>query len=180
MFPTVLINCVKNNATVFAFKSLAIAVVMASLGGCLSHIDKVAPQEDMPTMKQVYEEQTGSGGTEALQQREADIRARPVAKEDYLTEVHPYPGRIQHLFPALPNPELFMYVKPHVVGSSGAVVPAYITRFTMYERTHYAMPNEVVSQVKHPGVVFRAADDTAPKKADQKKNDVCNPLILCE
>ncbi len=180
MFPTVLINCVKINATVFAFKSLAIAFVMASLGGCLSHIDKVAPQEDMPTMKEIYEEQTGAGGVEAMQQREADIRARPVTSEDHLTEVHPYPGRVQHLFPALPNPDLYMYVKPHVVGSSGAAVPAYITRFPMYERTQYAMPNEVVSQVKHPGVVFKPAKDTSPPKTDNQKKTVCQPLILCE
>ncbi len=88
-----------------------------------------------------------------LKQREADIRARPIDGEDYISDLPPHAAQIKHLFPALPNPELYMYVKPHVVGASGAAVPAYMTRFTMYERTHYAMPNEVVAKVKHPGVV---------------------------
>lgn len=180
MFPIVLINPFFNVLAARSVLLLLSAYVLVALSGCLSHIDKVAPQEDMPTMKEIFEEQTGAGGFDALQQREADIRARPVAAEDYLTEVHPYPGRIQHLFPALPNPDIFMYVKPHVVGVSGAPVPAYITRFTMYARIQYAMPNEVVSQVKHPGVVFKPAENTSTQKPEQKKKDVCNPLILCE
>lgn len=179
MFLTVLINPLLSAAVKRAAMCL-LSVLLVALGGCLSHIDKVAPQDEMPTMKEIYEEQTGAGGVDMLRQREADIRARPVAAEDFLTEVHPYPGRVQHLFPALPNPDIYMYVKPHIVGVSGAPVPAYITRFAMYERTQYAMPNEVVSQVKHPGVVFKPADDTSIKKSEQKNKDVCQPLILCE
>lgn len=151
------------------------------LSGCLSHIDKVAPQDKMPTMKEIYEQQTGAGAADAVQQREADIRARPVINDDNLADVHPYPARIQHLFPALPNPDLYMYVKPHVVGASGAAVPAYITRFSMYERTQYAMPNEVVSQIKHPGVVFKKPESTVAKMSPTSfKNDSCQPLIMCE
>lgn len=138
-----------------------VGLTVGVISGCASHIDKVVPK-DQKSMKQLYDEKAGSGNLELLRQREADIRARPVSSEDYLSELPPQAAQIQHLFPALPNPELYMYVKPHVVGESGAAVPAYMTRFTMYERTHYAMPNEVVARVKHPGVA--SSEKSAPKK----------------
>lgn len=145
-------------------KTLSFFIVVG-LTGCASHIDKVVPK-DQKNMKQIYNEKAGSGNIEMLKQREADIRARPVSNEDYLSELPPNAAQITRLFPALPNPELYMYVKPHVVGSSGAAVPAYMTRFTMYDRTHYAMPNEIVAKVKHPGVV------TETKNVDNKSQQL--------
>lgn len=142
-------------------RAIGVGSVLTLLG-CASHIDKVIPQT-LPTMKQIYDEKTGSGGTDVLRQREADIRARPISsREDYLSEFPPRAAQIDHLFPALPNPELYMYVKPHAIGNSGIAVPAYMTRFTMYDRTHYALPNEVIATVKHPGLIEH---DTSKKKA---------------
>ncbi|GGY79171.1 hypothetical protein GCM10011613_24970 [Cellvibrio zantedeschiae] len=129
-----------------------IIVVVFALSGCASHIDKVVPT-NTPTMKQIYDSKTGNGNPEVLRRREMEIRARPISsEEDYISDLPPRAAQIQHLFPALPNPELYMYVRPHVIGNSGAAVPAYMTRFTMYDRTHYAMPNEVISRPKHPEV----------------------------
>ena len=45
-------------------------------------------------------------------------------------------------FPKLPNPELVMYVFPHLT-AKGRPVPGYVTTFSMYETTHYALPGEV-------------------------------------
>lgn len=45
-------------------------------------------------------------------------------------------------FPRLPNPELVMFVFPHLT-AKGRPVPGYVTTFTMYEKTHYALPGEV-------------------------------------
>jgi|GEM_PF-1544458 len=146
---------------IFFLHVMVVSSVFALLG-CASHIDKVIPKE-LPTMKQIYDEKTGSGSTDVLRQREADIRARPInSSEDYLSELPPRAAQIDHLFPALPNPELYMYVKPHAIGNSGIAVPAYMTRFTLYDRTHYALPNEVISTVKHPGLIDH---DTSKKKA---------------
>lgn len=49
---------------------------------------------------------------------------------------------IETRFPRLPNPELVMYVFPHLT-AKGRPVPGYVTTFTMYEKTHYALPGEV-------------------------------------
>jgi conjugative transfer region lipoprotein (TIGR03751 family) len=163
--------------------SISFLTISFLLIGCASHIDKVVPK-NLPTMKQVYDEKAGSGGVAILRQREADIRARSISSdEDYLSELPPRAAQINHLFPALPNPELYMYVKPHVIGSSGAAVPAYMTRFTMYDRTHYAMPNEVISHIKHPGIVLQQdGKETANKQAASKnpKNKSITPLLSSE
>jgi conjugative transfer region lipoprotein (TIGR03751 family) len=157
------------NTIFFSFVSGVLVSVLASLSGCASHIDKVVPK-DQKNMKQIYNEKAGSGNLELLKQREADIRARPISNEHYLSDAPPHAAQIQHLFPALPNPELYMYVKPHVVGNSGVAVPAYMTRFTMYERTHYATPNEVVATIKHPGVVLPDKPPNDKKTTQANKN----------
>ena len=45
-------------------------------------------------------------------------------------------------FPRLPNPDLVMYVFPHLVGAGSVPVPGYSTVFPFYERVQYAMPGE--------------------------------------
>lgn len=51
---------------------------------------------------------------------------------------------LDHTFPRLPNPTLVMTIYPHLAGPSGAPVPGYVTRFTLYERTEYAQPGEAI------------------------------------
>lgn len=146
--------------------------------GCASHIDKVIPQT-LTTMKQIYDDKTGRAGAEALRQREADIRARPISSnEDYVSGIPPQAAQTDHLFPPLPNPDLYMYVKPHVIGRSGAIVPAYLTRFTMYERTHYALPNEVIATVKHPGRIGQDPASESPINA--KAPDPVLPSLMSQ
>jgi len=115
--------------------------------GCASKLEDVA-SADAPTMKQVYEDYTGSN-QEQIAQRQAILMQRPaVAPADQQLGLPPYPERLDHLYPRLPNPDLFMYVRPHAVGVTGAPVPAYITRFSMYERQPYALPGETLEATK--------------------------------
>jgi conjugative transfer region lipoprotein (TIGR03751 family) len=51
-------------------------------------------------------------------------------------------NEIYSLFPRLPNPDLVMYVFPHLAGNEPAPVPGYSTAFPFYSRTQYAMPGE--------------------------------------
>lgn len=48
----------------------------------------------------------------------------------------------QALFWRLPNPDLEMYIFPHLVGSEGVPVPGYTTVFPFYNRVQYALPGE--------------------------------------
>ena len=46
------------------------------------------------------------------------------------------------LFPRLPNPDLCMYVYPHL-SSEKATVPGYTSCFSMYDNNQYALPGEL-------------------------------------
>jgi len=130
-------------------RSINLLMVLSVLlvTGCASKLDDVT-NPNAPTMKQVYEDYTGSN-QEQIAQRQAILMQRPaVEPADQQLGLPPYPERLDHLYPRLPNPDLFMYVRPHAVGVTGAPVPAYITRFSMYERQPYALPGETLDAAK--------------------------------
>jgi conjugative transfer region lipoprotein (TIGR03751 family) len=89
----------------------------------------------------------GSQGTE---QRLLDARQqlrRPLAKADFSVSLQaPYTrtamNEIHSLFPRLPNPDLVLYVYPHLSGTEQAPVPGYATVFAFYQRVQYALPGE--------------------------------------
>ena len=49
----------------------------------------------------------------------------------------------QLVFKRLPNPDLVMYVFPHLSGAEGSPIPGYTTAFPFYDTVHYALPGEV-------------------------------------
>lgn len=51
-------------------------------------------------------------------------------------------NEIGRLFPRLPNPDLVMYVFPHLAGEHPVPVPGYSTVFPFYEHVQYALPGE--------------------------------------
>jgi conjugative transfer region lipoprotein (TIGR03751 family) len=53
-------------------------------------------------------------------------------------------NELNGLFPRLPNPDILMYVYPHL-SSEGATVPGYTSSFSMYEKNEYALPGEAMS-----------------------------------
>lgn len=126
---------------------LCVALSVLLVTGCASKLEDVA-NPNAPTMKQVYEDYTGSN-QEQIGERQAVLMQRPaVMPADQQLGLPPYPERLDHLYPRLPNPDLFMYVRPHAVGVTGAPIPAYITRFSMYERQPYALPGETLDAAK--------------------------------
>ncbi len=51
------------------------------------------------------------------------------------------------VFPRLANPDVLVYVYPHVATPLGVGVPGYVTALPLFERTEYALPGEAVSTV---------------------------------
>lgn len=142
-------------------------IAIAGLTACASSSKKVLP-EDAKTIEQIYSDFAGADSAEAIERRKRELKMRDamyasgpgVATPDhYVTGFPPKHERIEHLFPTLPNPELFMYVFPHAVGETGVPIPAYYTRFTMYERSHYTLPNESVTTVRRNATVNRAIEE---------------------
>ncbi|BBI91914.1 conjugative transfer region lipoprotein TIGR03751 family [Serratia symbiotica] len=50
-------------------------------------------------------------------------------------------NEIQQTFPRLPNPDMVMYVFPHLA-EGNTPVPGYSTVFPFYRQVHYALPGE--------------------------------------
>ncbi|EDO6206107.1 TIGR03751 family conjugal transfer lipoprotein [Salmonella enterica] len=48
----------------------------------------------------------------------------------------------QALFRRLPNPDLELYIFPHLASSESVPVPGYTTVFPFYNRVQYALPGE--------------------------------------
>ena len=127
--------------------NLPLVLAVIFLSGCASKLDDVT-NPNAPTMKQVYEDYTGSNQTE-IADRQVLLMQRPAVEPvDQQLGLPPYPERLDHLYPRLPNPDLFMYVRPHAVGVTGAPIPAYITRFSMYERQPYALLGETLDAAR--------------------------------
>jgi conjugative transfer region lipoprotein (TIGR03751 family) len=50
-------------------------------------------------------------------------------------------NEIQQTFPRLPNPDMVMYVYPHIADGN-TPVPGYSTVFPFYSQVQYALPGE--------------------------------------
>lgn len=51
-------------------------------------------------------------------------------------------NEIRQQFHRLPNPDIVMYVFPHLAGTEQVPVPGYSTVFPLHSRVQYAMPGE--------------------------------------
>ena len=52
---------------------------------------------------------------------------------------------VERTFPRLANPDVLVYVYPHVATPLGVGVPGYLTALPLFERVEYALPGERVS-----------------------------------
>ncbi|OCX15339.1 TIGR03751 family conjugal transfer lipoprotein [Ectopseudomonas hydrolytica] len=128
---------------------LALLAVVLTLGGCTTSKEKLLPHDDV-TMLDIWNVETGGGTAQQLLDARQALR-RPLTGAD----VHATPGmqarytrtaqnEIYRQFHRLPNPDLLMYVFPHLAGSDPVPVPGYTTLFPLYQRVQYALPGERV------------------------------------
>ena len=128
----------------------ALLAVMV-LGGCATSKDMVLPHGEH-TMLDVWNQETGgsAGGSQAARQvvtrqdlrrplTEVDVQAAPAVNAAYTRTAT---NEVYRQFHRLPNPDLVMYVFPHLAGSDPVPVPGYTTVFPLYQRVQYAMPGE--------------------------------------
>lgn len=132
--------------------ALAILLVAAALSACATKKDKLLPHGDA-TMLDIWNRETGgasSGGEMARQLLDArqalrrpltdtDTQSLPAAHAAYTRTAQ---NEIYRQFSRLPNPDLVMYVFPHLAGRDPAPVPGYSTVFPLYDRVQYAIAGE--------------------------------------
>ena len=119
------------------------------LGGCATNSDKLLPHGDA-SMLDIWGQQTAGSG-DLASRRLLDARQtlrRPLQSPVPILDQSGYTrtaqSEIYRQFQRLPNPDLVMYVFPHLSGSEAVPVPGYSTVFPLYQRVHYALPGERV------------------------------------
>ncbi|MBI2748002.1 MAG: TIGR03751 family conjugal transfer lipoprotein [Burkholderiales bacterium] len=138
-------------------QGLALAAAIAVLGGCATSKEELLTHGDR-TMMDIWQQETGDsagGGAGQVARRqlldarqslrrpltEADEQAAPDEQMRYTRTAR---NEIHRQFQRLPNPDLVMYVFPHLTGTDPVPVPGYTTVFPLYQRVQYAMPGERV------------------------------------
>ena len=133
---------------------LTLLAITLVLGGCATSKDELLPHDDA-TMLDIWNLGTGgsAGGGHAAQRlldarqslrrplTEGDVQAAPGVEARYTRTAA---NEIYQQFHRLPNPDLVMYVFPHLAGSDLVPVPGYTTVFPLYQRVQYALPGERV------------------------------------
>lgn len=135
-------------------RGLALVLTIAVLAGCATSKEKLLPHGDN-TMLDVWQQNAGdgSGGTGQVARRQlldarqslrrpltdADVQAAPAEQTRYTRTAR---NEVYRQFQRLPNPDLTMYVYPHIAGTDPVPVPGYTTVFPLYQRVQYAMPGE--------------------------------------
>jgi conjugative transfer region lipoprotein (TIGR03751 family) len=119
-------------------------LALSLLGGCATDTQELLAR-DKSSMLDIWRQQTGGAGQGALLDARLTLR-RPLDAHERATPNAAYTrsaaSEIRSQFPRLPNPDLVMYVFPHLAGSEPVPVPGYSTVFPFYQRVQYALPGE--------------------------------------
>ncbi|MDR2015199.1 MAG: TIGR03751 family conjugal transfer lipoprotein [Azoarcus sp.] len=120
-------------------------MAFACLAACTTDKEHLLPAGSA-SMMDVWNRQTGEATGSLAGRRILDARLalrRPVIEP---FEAHAWSrdsaNEIDAQFKRLPNPDLVMFVFPHLAGANSAPIPGYSTVFPMYSRVQYAMPGE--------------------------------------
>lgn len=130
---------------------LQVLMLALLLGGCSTNKDELLPHGDA-SMMDVWQQGTtggaGSSSSRTLLDARQELR-RPLDQQQLARQqaegaafTRTAQNEIYSQFKRLPNPDLVMYVFPHLAGSDPVPVPGYTTVFPMYQRVQYAMPGE--------------------------------------
>lgn len=122
-----------------------LAVALLSTG-CTTSKQELLPHGDN-TMMDVWEQGSSGSSNSASSRQLLDARfslRRSLEEEraENVAYTRTAQNEIYSQFKRLPNPDLVMYVFPHLAGSDPAPIPGYSTVFPLYQRVQYAMPGE--------------------------------------
>lgn len=130
-------------------RQLSVMTVMVAvfvLSGCSTSKEELLPPGEQ-SMLEIWQGK-GSGGHSRHMTAARDTLRRPLTMPEQQADAHgaisysrTQESEISQQFPRLPNPDMVMYVFPHLA-SGTSPVPGYSTVFPFYSRTQYAMPGE--------------------------------------
>lgn len=112
------------------------------VAGCGTSQKTLLPVDENITMQSLWNRHTG--GSQTLTDKRSQLR-RPPEDIPLQTQQHftrTAASEIHAQFKRLPNPDLVMYVYPHLTEGESVPVPGYSTVFPLYTRVNYSMPGE--------------------------------------
>lgn len=135
-------------------KAPVLILVIPLLSGCATSVEQMLTRSDANMLDIWHSETGGTSNGNRNRQQLLDARQtlrRPITQAEvahYPAEQASYTRTAQNeiyaQFRRLPNPDLVMYVFPHLAGTDPVPVPGYSTVFPLYQRVQYAMPGERV------------------------------------
>lgn len=130
------------------YPMMATLLMVALLSGCSTSKEEMLPAGEH-TMLELWNGADGEGTTRRSAQARDALR-RPLSADERQASLHDdrsysrtQESEISQQFPRLPNPDMVMYIFPHLAEGS-TPVPGYSTVFPFYSQTQYAMPGERV------------------------------------
>lgn len=126
-----------------------LAMSITLLSGCATSKSDMWDVEGAPVMQELWQGGANGTGDNLTQRGLLDSRSelRRDIGDGALTDqrinyTRSAANEIYSQFPRLPNPDLVMYVFPHLAGADPVPIPGYSTVFSLYSRPQYAMPGE--------------------------------------
>lgn len=118
------------------------------LTGCTSTKAIQAEQQSTLTMTEIYDSTAGTkqvrpeAGPSLGEVRQTTVNESP--KVNYVAYTRTADNEVSTLFKPLPNPEIPVYVFPHLaqMNNDDLPVPGYTTAFFLYPHEEYALPSE--------------------------------------
>lgn len=124
------------------FGWISSVLVAVMLTGCATNKDELFPHEGT-SMQDIWQA-SGNGMQRDLMDARSVLRRHagetPIVNQKHYTRTAA--NEIYSQFFRLPNPDLVMYVYPHLAGTEGAPIPGYSTVFPLYNKVVYALPGE--------------------------------------
>lgn len=131
--------------------AIRIFLLVIALTGCATSKEKLLTH-DSATMLDIWNRQTSTSPSwrpatrQLLDARQALRRPLTQVDEEDIAADAGYTrtarNEIERQFHRLPNPDLVMYVFPHLAGTDPAPIPGYSTVFPLHHRVQYALPGE--------------------------------------
>lgn len=122
-----------------AMISLLLALTVT---GCSTSQETLLPVDENTTMMSIWGQRSGGSNTlaDARSQLRRPLAEIPVQEQQHYTRTAA--NEVQSQFRRLPDPDMVMYIFPHLSGNEGVPVPGYSTVFPLYTQVQYALPGE--------------------------------------
>jgi len=122
--------------------SLSIIPLLLVLTGCSTSQETLLPVDENTTMLSLWGKQTGGSNTLYDQRSELRRPLTEISAAEQQNYTRTAANEIQSQFKRLPNPDMTMYVFPHLTEGENVPVPGYTTVFPLHSRVNYALPGE--------------------------------------